>query len=480
MTPISILPVAGLMLTLGIFLEIDILKSTGKIVFNNIAVIFAIGIASTYSKDSFAGLAAFLMYLVFNSTISEVLNIGTVEAIDSAYFVLNLGIPTLETGVLGGFIIGFLTHLSFKCFKDVTLPDYLAFFSGRRLAIMMSVLIAIPLGMIFPYLWIPVQDAVSNFSNVVVQANIPLASFIYGVVERFLVPLGLQHIWNVPFYYNFGQYVNEAGQIFQGDIPIFFAQLADGVPITAGAFMTGRFPIMLFALPASALAIYNSAYDNQKSKTKGMMLASALICFMAGITEPLEFTFLFVAPFLYGVHILFAGLSFMLMSIMSVNIGHPFSGGVIDFILYGIIPGKTKWWLVIFVGLIYAVIYYVIFRAYITKFDVKTPGREDEEKDLKSAVPLLNTRNKRKDKALNIINSVGGVGNIEFVDACMSRLRLTLMKPELIDKEKLSQLGYNDIMDFDDGNIQLIVGATAPILSDDIQTQVYQYERKRG
>lgn len=479
MTPISVLPIAGLMLTLGIFFKIDVLKETGEVVFNNLPVIFAVGIATSFSKDSFAGLSALLMFFAFNTSMSQTLDIGAQEIADSAIYTVSLGIPTLQTGIFGGLIIGFSTAIIFKYFGKVILPDYLTFFSGSRFAILMSLVLAVPLGLSFPYIWIPIQNGIQTFSEIVVQTNVPMASFIYGIIERMLVPLGLQHIWNVPFYYQFGEYIGHSGEVFTGDIPIFFAQLADGSKITAGAFMTGRFPIMLFALPAAALAMYHTVPTFKREKVKAMYITSALICFGAGITEPLEFSFLFVAPKLFMFHILMSGLSFFLMTILDVHIGHPFSGGVLDFILYGLIPKQTSWWKVLVVGFIYAGIYYTVFKLYILKHDIEVPGRE-VERELSEIAPLLNKRNERRERAEGVIDAVGGIDNIIHVDSCMSRLRLTLANENQVNEKGLDILGFTDIMDLKNGNIQIIVGAIAPLLSDDIQTKLYQHQQKKG
>lgn len=479
MTPISVLPIAGLMLTLGIFLKIDILKTTGEVVFNNLPVIFAIGVATSFSKDSFAALSAFLMFLAFNVSISQSLGIDAETVVESANYTFSLGIPTLQSGIFGGLLVGFITALIFKYFSHIVLPDYLTFFSGSRLAILLSLVVSVPLGVTFPYIWVPIQNAIQNFSQIIVQTNVPLASFVYGIIERMLVPLGLQHIWNVPFYYHFGEYLNLSGEIITGDIPIFFAQLADGAPITAGAFMTGRFPIMLFALPSAALAMYHSVYDDQKEKVKAMYLTSAIICFGAGVTEPLEFSFLFAAPKLYIFHIFMSGLSFFIMTVMKVHIGHPFTGGVLDYVLYGVIPNRTSWWKVIVVGIVYAGIYYVVFKYYITKNNIEIAGRETK-REFTEIAPLLNNRNERQKRASGIIDAVGGINNILYVDSCMSRLRLTLKDESKLNEQVLKILGFTDIMNLKKGNIQIIVGALAPIISDDIQTKLYQYQQKKG
>ncbi len=286
-----------------------------------------------------------------------------------------LGIPTLATGVFGGIIVGVLAALLFNKFYKIELPQYLGFFAGKRFVPIITSISALILGLIMLVIWPPIQHGLNSFSTGLVEANPTLAAFIFGMIERSLIPFGLHHIFYSPFWYEFFSYKDAAGDIIRGDQRIFMAQIKDGVQLTAGTFMTGKYPFMMFGLPA-ALAIYHEAKPEKKKLVAGIMGSAALTSFLTGITEPLEFSFLFVAPILFAIHCVFAGLSFMVMA--ACKIGMTFSGGLIDYFLFGILPNRTAWWLVIPVGLGLAVIYYFGFRFAIRKFNLKTPGREEE------------------------------------------------------------------------------------------------------
>lgn len=468
MTPLSLLPIAGILMSLGIQFNNTIMEQAGRIVFDNLPLLFAMGIAVGLSNDGIAGIAATTGFLIMNKTISVVLSI-TPEMMDDPFYTTTLGIPTLQVGIFGGFLIGGITYFIYHYFAEVQLPDYLSFFSGKRLVLILCAMCCIPLGIVLSYIWLPIQQAVSSLSNIVSTSGSLYASFIYGLVERTLIPFGLQHIWNFPFYYNFGEYVSCTGQLITGDIPIFFAQLADGVPLTAGKFMTGRFPIMMFGLPAIALAIIKEAKPENKKRVRGFMLSAAFTSFFAGITEPLEFSFLFVAPVLYVIHCVMCAFSFLLMTVLNVHIGHPFTGGAIDFFLYGILPNATAWWIVIPVGICFAIVYYTIFRFLIRKLDLKTPGREITQ------VPLvvdkkLNTKEHRIKKADAVIRAFGGLENIVIVDSCMSRLRIRVHDDQKINEDELKIQGASAVVNLGKGDMQAIFGSLAPLLADDIRS----------
>ena len=292
-----------------------------------------------------------------------------------------LGIPTLQTGVFGGIIIGIVAAQMYKKYFNIELPSYLGFFSGKRFVPIATAVAAIGLGIILSFVWPPIQTGLNIFSKSMIEANPTAAAFIFGVIERSLIPFGLHHIFYNPFWYQFGQYINKAGQVINGDQAIFMAQLKDGVQFTAGTFMAGKFPFMMFGLPAAALAMIHEARPEKKKLVAGIMISAALTSFLTGITEPIEFSFLFVAPILFGIHCVFAGLSFMTMQLLNVKIGMTFSGGLIDYLLFGVIPNRTAWWLVIPVGLVLAVLYYFGFRFAIRKWNLKTPGREIDEEN---------------------------------------------------------------------------------------------------
>ncbi|WP_374721100.1 glucose-specific PTS transporter subunit IIBC [Peribacillus tepidiphilus] len=478
MLPVAILPAAGLLLAFGTAfqnpelikyipaLEADwfqlvaqVMAKSGDIVFANLPILFAVGVAVGLANgDGVAGIAAIIGYLIMNVTMSTVL-IGT-GSLDPAMvgkdpsFANVLGIPTLQTGVFGGIIVGILAAYMYNKFFNIELPQYLGFFAGKRFVPIITAVSALALGLVMIFVWPPVQHGLNAFSENMIHANLTLSAFIFGVVERSLIPFGLHHIFYSPFWFEFGEYVSQAtGEIARGDQRIFFAQLNDpGVPITAGTFMTGKFPFMMFGLPAAALAIYHTARPENKKYVAGIMGSAALTSFLTGITEPMEFSFLFVAPVLFGIHTIFAGLSFMIMHILNVKIGMTFSGGVIDYLLFGVLPNRTDWWLVIPVGLAFSVIYYFGFRFAITKFNLKTPGREDVTEDDEEKGPA-----QTGDLPYEILEAMGGKDNISHLDACITRLRVSVHDIKQVDKARLKKLGASGVLEVGN-NIQAIFG----------------------
>ncbi|MGM7702229.1 glucose-specific PTS transporter subunit IIBC [Pseudalkalibacillus sp. Hm43] len=487
MLPVAILPAAGLLLAFGNalqnptllkmapFLENDVMvliasvmESAGGIIFGNLALLFAVGVAiGLAGGDGVAGLAATVGFLIMNVTMSviEGLEIADVtgENVDPA-FALVLGIPTLQTGVFGGIILGIVAAYMYNKFYNIELPSYLGFFAGKRFVPIATAASAVILGIIMTFIWPPVQDGLNAFSQNMVHANLTLSAFVFGVIERALIPFGLHHIFYAPFWFEFGSYTNEAGELVRGDQRIFFEQIKDGVEnLTAGTFMTGKFPFMMFGLPAAALAIYHEARPERKKVVAGIMASAALTSFLTGITEPIEFSFLFVAPVLFGIHTIFAGLSFMTMHLLDVKIGMTFSGGLIDFILFGVINPQTNWWLVIPVGLVFAVIYYFGFRFAIRKFNLMTPGREDVEEDDEDGSPV----GEADDLPYNILEGLGGQENISHLDACITRLRVSVNDVKQVDKNRLKKLGASGVLEVGN-NIQAIFGPR----SDSIKSQM--------
>ncbi|MFT4415223.1 glucose-specific PTS transporter subunit IIBC [Fredinandcohnia humi] len=494
MLPVAILPAAGILLAFGNalqnpnltkrmpFLESDwiqliskVMEEAGGIVFDNLALLFAVGVAiGLAGGEGVAGLAAFIGYLVFNVTMGVLLDVASKVQIigeDPAStgfadpsFAFILGIPTLQTGVFGGIIIGVLAAYMYNKFYTIELPSYLGFFAGKRFVPIITAVSALLLGIIMIFIWPPIQTGLNTFSHYMVDANRTLSAFIFGVIERALIPFGLHHIFYSPFWFEFGQYTNAAGELIRGDQKIFFEQIKDGAELTAGTFMTGKFPFMMFGLPAAALAIYHEARPEQKKVVAGIMGSAALTSFLTGITEPIEFSFLFVAPVLFGIHAIFAGLSFMTMHILNVKIGMTFSGGVIDYLLFGVLPNRTDWWLVIPVGLVFSVIYYFGFRFAIRKFNLKTPGREDI-----SAEATKSTSNaKATDLPYNILQAMGGKQNIAHLDACITRLRVSVNDSKQVDKDKLKSLGASGVLEVGN-NIQAIFGPKSDTLKSQIK-----------
>ncbi|KXA14105.1 PTS system, glucose-specific IIBC component [Clostridium perfringens] len=485
MLPVALLPAAGLLLGFGSmfqdpqFLSLvpalnagwfqliaTIMSDAGNIIFSNLALLFAVGVAVGLSEgDGVAGLAAIVGFLILNVTmgIGGGITADVVASTKNGMYATVLGIPTLQTGVFGGIIMGVIAAALYKRFYKIELPSYLGFFAGKRFVPIITAISALVLGGIMVFVWPPIQGALLYFSQNMISANQTLSALLFGIIERALIPFGLHHIWYNPFWFQFGEYTNKAGQLIMGDNQIFFAQLRDGVPFTAGTFMTGKFPFMMFGLPAAALAMYHEAKPGKKKIASGILFSAALTSFLTGITEPLEFAFLFVAPVLFAIHCVLAGLSFMIMQLLNVKIGMTFSGGLLDFILLGVIPNRTRWWLVILVGLGFAVIYYFLFRFFIRKFDLKTPGREDDD-----IFDDMDNETVNDDLAAEILIALGGAGNINKLDACITRLRVTVNDSSKVNKERLKELGAAGVMQVGE-NIQAIFGGKSDILKTQIR-----------
>ena len=482
MLPVAILPAAGLLLGIGnMLINPDFLKfataldtawvesvatimmNAGQIVFDNLALLFAVGVAiGLAGGEGVAGLAAIIGYLVMNVTLGTAVGVTPAMVGNVAGYASVLGIPTLSTGVFGGIVIGIVAAAMYNRFFKIELPSYLGFFAGKRFVPIATSVASLIVGLILVVVWPPIQTGLNSVSHFMVDSNPTLAAFIFGVIERSLIPFGLHHIFYSPFWFEFGEYVNKAGVLIRGDQSIFFNQLRDGVELTAGTFQVGKFPFMMFGLPAAALAIYHEARPEHKKYVAGIMGSAALTAFLTGITEPLEFSFLFVAPLLFAVHAIFAGLSFMTMQILNVKIGMTFSGGFIDFLIFGIIPNRTSWWLVIVVGLILAVIYYFGFRFIIRKFNLKTPGREDE-----TAEGAEGSKGSAEELPQNILEAFGGSSNIKHLDACITRLRIEVKDKSGVNKDRLKQLGAAGVLEVGN-NVQAIFGTR----SDTIKTQM--------
>ena len=472
MLPVAILPAAGILLALGNaihnpnlldlmpFLDAGwiqkvatIMEDSGQIVFSNLSLLFAVGVAvGLAGGEGVAGLAAIIGYLIMNVTMGVVLNVTADMAANDPSYAIVLGINTLQTGVFGGIIVGLLASYMYNRFFRIELPTYLGFFAGKRFVPIITAATALILGLLMTLIWPPIQHGLNTLSQNMIDTNLTLSAFIFGVVERSLIPFGLHHIFYSPFWYEFGQYTNKAGEIVRGDQAIFFAQIKDGVKLTAGTFMTGKYPFMMFGLPAAALAIYHEAKPEKKTLVAGIMGSAALTSFLTGITEPMEFSFLFVAPVLFGIHAIFAGLSFMTMQLLNVKIGMTFSGGVIDYILFGIVPNRTAWWLVIPVGLVLAVIYYFGFRFAIRTWNLRTPGREDEDDE-----GAQGKGGSVDELPYEIIEAMGKKENIAHLDACITRLRVEVRDIAQVDKDQLKALGAAGVLEVGN-NIQAIFG----------------------
>ncbi|MBJ8238081.1 PTS transporter subunit IIABC [Staphylococcus pseudintermedius] len=493
MLPVAILPAAGILLALGnamhneqlvslapwlkheVFVILStIMESAGQVVFDNLPLLFAVGTAlGLAGGDGVAALAALVGYLIMNATIGKVMHISIDQIFsftDGAktlsqanklpQHALILGIPTLQTGVFGGIIMGALAAWCYNKFYNITLPQFLGFFAGKRFVPIVTSLVAIVTGVVLAFVWPPIQEGLNDLSNFLLNKNLVLTTFIFGIIERSLIPFGLHHIFYAPFWFEFGSYVNQAGEVVRGDQRIWMAQMKDGVEFTAGAFTTGKYPFMMFGLPAAAYAIYRQARPERKKIVGGLMLSAALTSFLTGITEPLEFSFLFVAPILYVLHVLLAGTSFLVMHLLDVKIGMTFSGGFIDYILYGLLNwDRTHALYVIPVGIVYAIIYYFLFTFVIKHMNLKTPGREDE---------VAETRDTSVERLpFDVLDAMGGKDNVKHLDACITRLRVEVLDKAKVDVNALKELGAAGVLEVGN-NMQAIFGPKSDQIKHDM------------
>lgn len=499
MLPIAILPAAGLLLGIGGALSnpntinaypildqfllqaiFTIMSSAGDIVFANLPVIFAVGVAigMARSDKGTAGLAALIGYLVMNATINAILVITDNLAADNLSAVgqgVTLGIQTLESGVFGGIIVGIMAGLLHNRFNKIELPQFLGFFGGSRFVPIVTSFAAIILGTVMYYVWPVIQNVIFSFGDIV-NATGYIGTFFYGFILRMLGPFGLHHIFYLPFWQTgLGGALEIGGQLVQGTQNIFFAQLGD--PTTTkffegtSRFMSGRFITMMFGLIGAAYAIYRTAKPENKKVVGGLMLSAALTSFLTGITEPLEFSFLFVAPLLYVVHAIFDGLAFMLAHIFQITIGQTFSGGFIDFILFGVLQGEalTNWMYVIPIGIIWFFLYFFTFTFLIKKFNFKTPGREDKKAEGDTTVQTAQVSGEERPAA--IIQALGGRDNLVDVDNCATRLRVTVKNGEMVNKEALQETGSKGVIVKGEG-VQVIYGPQVSVIKNEIEEEL--------
>ncbi|MEB7767111.1 glucose-specific PTS transporter subunit IIBC [Staphylococcus xylosus] len=489
MLPIAILPAAGLLLGIGgalsnpntvkayPVLDINLLQnifilmsSAGNIIFQNLPVIFAVGVAIGLAKSDkgTAGLAAMLGFLIMNASMNGLLTITGTLAKDNLAEVgqsMVLGIQTVETGVFGGIVTGIMTALLHNKFYKISLPDYLGFFGGSRFVPIITAIASIVLGVIMFFVWPTVQGWIFGVGGLVDKTGV-IGTFFIGFILRLLGPFGLHHIFYLPFWQTaLGGSLEVKGHMVQGTQNIFFAQLGDP-DVTkyfsgVSRYMSGRFITMMFGLCGAALAIYHTAKPERKKVVGGLMLSAALTSFLTGITEPLEFSFLFVAPILYVIHAFLDGLAFMMADIFNITVGQTFSGGFIDFLLFGVLQGnsKTNFLWVIPVGIIWFMMYYVIFRFLITKFNFKTPGREDE-----TATETVEVT----DRAKTIIQALGGKENIDVVDCCATRLRVTLNSDKEVDKAMLTATQARGVIQKGNG-VQIIYGPHVTTIKNEVE-----------
>jgi len=457
MLPIAVLPVAGLLLRLGQsdVLNIKMIADAGGAIFDNLPLLFAIGVAVGFAKDNngVAALAGAIGYLVEVAVMKDIND-------------------KLNMGVLSGIIAGIVAGMLYNKYKDIKLPDYLAFFGGKRFVPIVTGVTCLAIGIVLGYVWQPVQAAIDMAGHWLTTAG-AIGAFVFGVLNRLLLVTGLHHILNSLTWFVFGTFTPPGGgAAVTGDLHRFFA----GDP-TAGTFMTGFFPVMMFGLPAACLAMYHEAPKERRAMVFGLLASMALTSLLTGVTEPIEFSFMFLAPVLYVIHALLTGLSLAICSALGIHLGFTFSAGLIDYVLnYGL---STRGWWALPLGVIYAVAYYGLFRFFIRKFNMATPGREPAGADEQvesfdkggfvapvAAVTLP--------RAQRYIAALGGAANLSIVDACTTRLRLSVVDPSKVSESDLKTIGARGVLKRGATSVQVIIGPEADIIADEIRTVIAQ------
>lgn len=530
MLPIALLPVAGLLLGIGasftnetmltsyglmgvmgpgtlLFNLLSIMKNAGDIVFANLPILFAMGVAAgmANSEKEVATLSGAVAYFVMHATINAMLGINgklAADALHAGSLVSTVGIISLQMGVFGGILVGFGVAALHNRYHKIEFPQVFAFFGGSRFVPIISSLVYVVVGIVMYYIWPMVQNGIYTIGSLVNETGY-FGTFLYGLTERALIPFGLHHVFYMPFWQTgLGGSMIINGQLVEGAQKIFFAQLADPTVLKFNAeatrYMAGKFPFMIFGLPGAALAMYVTAKPEKKKLVGGLLLSAALTAIITGITEPIEFTFLFVAPMMYAIHCVLAGLSFMLMYIFRVGVGMTFSGGFIDLLLFGILQGeaKTNWLYIVLVGVFYFPIYFFLFRFLILKYNFKTPGREDEDAGVKlytrSDYDAKNDKGKSNedkketaeptkedDVSSKIEIGLGGAGNIVSVDACITRLRVNVKDGSLVNKDILKSTGAVGVMQNGDA-VQVIYGPKVSVIKSRFDEYLAKGENKRS
>ncbi len=512
MLPISILPVAGLFLGIGgsftnqtmletyglvgimgegtfIYTILSVLNAAGSIVFDNLPIIFAMGVAIGMAKKEkeVAALSSVVAFFIMHASIGALINAnGGVENMLSGSTTSVVGITSLQMGVFGGIIVGLGVAALHNRFYKIELPQVLSFFGGTRFVPIISAVVYLIVGILMFYVWPTVQIGINHLGAFVMNSGYA-GTWFYGLMERALIPFGLHHVFYLPFWQtSVGGTMEVAGKMVEGAQNIFFAQLADPTTkhfaVSATRFMSGKFPLMIFGLPGAALAMYHCAKTEKKKLVGGLLLSAALTSMITGITEPLEFTFLFVAPILYVIHCIFAGLAYMLMHILGVGVGMTFSGGLIDMTLFGIMQGnaKTNWIYIVVVGIVYFIVYYLLFSFLIKKLDLKTPGREDGDGEVKlykrSDLDAKNGKGGNAGEALSeddmisaiITDGLGGKSNISDLDCCATRLRVTVKDNAKVKQDVLKSSGASGVVVKGNG-VQVIYGPKVTVIKSNLE-----------
>lgn len=518
MLPIALLPIAGLLLGVGSSLTnatmietyglenilgegtvlnfiLTILSATGNAVFSNLAIIFAVGVALGMAENEkgTAALSAMIAFIIMHTTISTLLTLtGTLDTdLPEGSIASVVGIRSLEMGVFGGIIVGLGVAWLHNRFYKIKLPAVLSFFGGTRFVPIISTLAYIIVGVVMFYVWPVVQNWIFSLGDYVLRSGY-FGTFIYGFIERALIPFGLHHVFYLPFWQTgVGGTAIIDGNLIAGAQNIFFAELASPsttqFSVSATRFMSGKFPMMILGLPGAALAMYTLARREKKKVAGGLLLSAALTAMLTGITEPLEFTFLFVAPLLYIIHCVFSGLAYMFMHMLNVGVGMTFSGGIIDLLLFGVLQGngKTNWVNVLWVGAIYFVVYFAVFYLLIKYFNYATPGRELEGEtklytradynEKKKGEKTSAAGNIEKTLSERILIALGGKDNIKNLDACATRLRVTVEDSDLVDEGLLKETGAAGVIK-KGGGVQVIYGPVVTTIKSELEEYINSLE----
>ncbi len=485
MLPIAVLPAAGLLLRLGqedVF-NIPVMAQAGAAIFDNLALIFAIGVAIGLSVDGSgaAGLAGAIGYLVLQNTTNALskaysaaeLNdklksvqdlVGSVDPTKLADTMTKVSkaaalTPKINMAILGGIIAGVVAGLLYNKFYKIKLPEWLGFFAGKRFVPIITSIVMLLLGLVFGQVWPTIQSGIDAVAHGIVNLG-SVGAGLFGLLNRLLIPIGLHHVMNTYFWFVLGDFTNAAGDIVHGDIARFFAK-----DPSAGMFMTGFFPIMMFGLPAACFAMIAAAKPEKRKMVTGMLAGLALTSFLTGITEPIEFSFMFLSPVLYGIHAVLTGLSLFITTTLGIHDGFSFSAGAIDYVLnFGI---ATKPVLLAGIGLIYAAIYFVVFYFLIKKFDLKTPGREDDDELVEDGdAPVAGSIGE------TYVAALGGKDNLTVIDNCATRLRLQVKDAGLVNEPALKRAGAKGVMKLSNTSVQVIVGTNVESVADDMKKHV--------
>lgn len=511
MLPIAILPIAGLFLGIGgsftnetmletyhlmnimgpgtfIYTILTVLNAAGSIVFSNLPIIFAMGVAIGMAKKEkeVAALSGAIAFFVMHASIGALITAqGGPENMLEGATTSVVGITSLQMGVFGGIIVGLGVAALHNRFYKIQLPQVLSFFGGTRFVPIVSAAVYMIVGILMFYIWPFIQNGINGLGQFVMNSGY-FGTWLYGLIERALIPFGLHHVFYLPFWQTaVGGTATVAGAYVEGAQNIFFAQLADPAithfSVDACRFMSGKFVFMIFGLPGAALAMYRCARPEKRKVVGGLLISAALTAMITGITEPLEFTFLFVAPLMYAIHCVLAGLAYMFTHIFGVGVGMTFSGGLIDLTLFGIMQGnaKTSWLWIVVIGIVYFIIYYFLFRFLITKFNLKTPGREDGEGEVKLYRRADMDAKKGKDQGNGGSNStdeqsamitkgLGGKQNISDVDCCATRLRITVEDKEKVDQDLLKASGAAGVIMKGNG-VQVIYGPKVTVIKSNLE-----------